>query len=963
MQNKIVNFFFLAVLFLSIAFCGGKVAFDVFAKATDYTAPELKNVTISPTVVATGSRFTVSLVANDGNGSGVEKVYVIVEGPSGQILHSEWPTYYSGTWTHSILMPIGSELGTWKVRSVYLSDNDGNERTLYGSDINYTFTVEKSSATYNQAYSLSSPTVNNCSPVFGSWLTCQQDKTQTRSIISSSPSYCMGSVSLSNLTRSCQCAYGNDWLNYNNSNLCTESGGVWGTDCVCTCSNSKVLRDGKCVSTSTAVTGTNTTTTGTSTTSGTTTTTGTTSTTSDLPSLPCTASDFSGWSTCVNGIQTMLLSSTANCILGDPIIKQCSDSQTTGDGTTTVNYCDTRTEVNESNKSDCVTSQGTWNSDKCSCDCKTGHLQGTKCVFTTIDIKNNCTSFIYADTWSSCDNGEAEQTREYTKVPEGCFGTPPTEQVKKACPATNACDKDEWTCEEWSKCSENNEQTRICRMKIDCPNVETDSPEVKTACTYVAPKVNCTYTYSDWSACNDNGKQTRVATGSPVGCTETTKKEVTEKTCELCKYEYSNWTVCFDGKKTRTATLLNKNSCFGKPEKLEDVCASDPTTTNQVSDECIKIGWTNKSDCDLYTYRKNIISECESNGLTTAAKCREYVLNKGKPTKCDNLNGAACDSLIDNVILSDFKDVIPTETKSQLSEVAGSSATIDTQQKVITVQPKADIGQATQSEAVKVDAMPLAVSSGTPQISVSLLSTSATSSSQGGLSPVGIAFDTDGDGLPDDMEKRLGTDPLKKDTDGDGVDDGTELKNGTNPLDALSQAALVTLSGVDKAIIDGKTLEQPKQANAVRSESLAVNSVETVKSNVNNNLKFQGKAKPNQVITLFIYSSMPIIVTVQADANGNWTYELDKTLVDGTHEAYIAVNNDQGKILEASLPTPFFISEAQAVSVDNFVATGDLSVAVPNNTNGMMILYIFGGLIVIFVLIAAILIIRQKYSE
>jgi hypothetical protein len=44
------------------------------------------------------------------------------------------------------------------------------------------------------------------------------------------------------------------------------------------------------------------------------------------------------------------------------------------------------------------------------------------------------------------------------------------------------------------------------------------------------------------------------------------------------------------------------------------------------------------------------------------------------------------------------------------------------------------------------------------------------------------APDTDGDGLPDDAEFALGTDPHKADTDGNGIDDFTEVMQGRNPL-------------------------------------------------------------------------------------------------------------------------------------------------------------------------------------
>jgi hypothetical protein len=60
-----------------------------------------------------------------------------------------------------------------------------------------------------------------------------------------------------------------------------------------------------------------------------------------------------------------------------------------------------------------------------------------------------------------------------------------------------------------------------------------------------------------------------------------------------------------------------------------------------------------------------------------------------------------------------------------------------------------------------------------------------------GANPVTLIFvepapvepvDTDQDGLPDDREAQLGTDPTAYDTDGDGVPDGGELNAGTDPL-------------------------------------------------------------------------------------------------------------------------------------------------------------------------------------
>ncbi len=50
--------------------------------------------------------------------------------------------------------------------------------------------------------------------------------------------------------------------------------------------------------------------------------------------------------------------------------------------------------------------------------------------------------------------------------------------------------------------------------------------------------------------------------------------------------------------------------------------------------------------------------------------------------------------------------------------------------------------------------------------------------------------DSDGDGLTDELEKAIGTNPHNADTDGDGVSDSQEVAAGTNPLDPNDQTNL-----------------------------------------------------------------------------------------------------------------------------------------------------------------------------
>jgi len=75
----------------------------------------------------------------------------------------------------------------------------------------------------------------------------------------------------------------------------------------------------------------------------------------------------------------------------------------------------------------------------------------------------------------------------------------------------------------------------------------------------------------------------------------------------------------------------------------------------------------------------------------------------------------------------------------------------------------------------------------------------------------GYGTDSDSDKLPDALEAKLGTDPLKADTDGDGYDDGTEVVNNYNPkgtgkLSDADQGIIAEALGFNKT-----SLEQARQ--------------------------------------------------------------------------------------------------------------------------------------------------------
>lgn len=66
-------------------------------------------------------------------------------------------------------------------------------------------------------------------------------------------------------------------------------------------------------------------------------------------------------------------------------------------------------------------------------------------------------------------------------------------------------------------------------------------------------------------------------------------------------------------------------------------------------------------------------------------------------------------------------------------------------------------------------------------VGIATLTTSCGSSEE--LAETAEAADSDGDGIPDEVERLIGTDPENPDTDGDGLSDGEEINRiGTDPL-------------------------------------------------------------------------------------------------------------------------------------------------------------------------------------
>lgn len=242
--------------------------------------------------------------------------------------------------------------------------------------------------------------------------------------------------------------------------------------------------------------------------------------------------------------------------------------------------------------------------------------------------------------------------------------------------------------------------------------------------------------------------------------------------------------------------------------------------------------------------------------------------------------------------------------------------------------------------------------------------------------------DTDGDGLFDLEEVEVWrTNPLSKDTDGDGYDDLAEINGGYDPLNPPA--------GKQTPMIAPKPIEEPKTAGAVAADIVLVieridNTVKTAPAgneNINsviipatnesndnanapivpaeeNKIVLEGKGPANIILTIFIYSAEPLVVTVKTDDDGTWRYELDKKLDDGQHEAYVTITDDTGRIQYKSTPISFIIKEARAETSEAKPAFVDVKQTTTDATKTYLL--ISGIIVAIVLVLGAILALRRK---
>ena len=229
-------------------------------------------------------------------------------------------------------------------------------------------------------------------------------------------------------------------------------------------------------------------------------------------------------------------------------------------------------------------------------------------------------------------------------------------------------------------------------------------------------------------------------------------------------------------------------------------------------------------------------------------------------------------------------------------------------------------------------------------------------------------LDFDHDGVSNAEEIRLGTDPYTKDSDHDGFNDGDEIQSGHDPKKFSPGDGRDKIIKEDmKSLVASEKTKQDQSGGAISKNKdirYAVEKVELIKAQSEtekDKLRFSGKALPNTFITLYVYST-PTIITVKTDADGNWSYDLDKNVDDGEHEVYVAVTDNTGKITARGEGIGF-VKTANAVTVKPIAEAAETAVSNQSPLERSQTEYFFVAFIAILFFSGAALIVVSRKSS
>lgn len=204
--------------------------------------------------------------------------------------------------------------------------------------------------------------------------------------------------------------------------------------------------------------------------------------------------------------------------------------------------------------------------------------------------------------------------------------------------------------------------------------------------------------------------------------------------------------------------------------------------------------------------------------------------------------------------------------------------------------------------------------------------------------------------------KKLDTDLLYKDSNRDGISDydsihfyhldpakPSPISNYGGKVVTAAEKIVLGFDPTKKELVK-MAVEEPASSTAPTVSGYTVTQVALTADNA---VVITGQALPNSFVTVFIYST-PIMVTVKANARGEWHYTLDQELENGEHTVYVATINNTGNIVAKS-PGYLFTRTAQAVGIAPTPAVPATGEQKPGLLGGnvlyLVIGLVFGGLL------------------
>lgn len=347
-------------------------------------------------------------------------------------------------------------------------------------------------------------------------------------------------------------------------------------------------------------------------------------------------------------------------------------------------------------------------------------------------------------------------------------------------------------------------------------------------------------------------------------------------------------------------------------------------------------------------------NRCSQAGADSSEECKNFYLDKyAEKVSCLGLSSTACGTSIkENYI----KAVV--ETAKEYESI--NSQKEDIFYKTMTVGKLENLVNQSNGEKILNLSIPLKEKETLIKVSQSYENITLRDTGLTQAAPIVVMIDSDGDGVPNDIEKRLGTKPNDKDTDDDGYKDGEELQHGYNPLgDGKKEMGL---SPVERAIILDQALEHPTTSGEEDPGlTVADAKAEYDEDGKESGYVFSGKAAANTVVTLYVYSDIPIVATIITDEYGNWKYDFAALLSDGEHEIYAVINDETGKIIKKSSPLSFLIQEAQAATETEPTNTQPA----PEATSNSIDYYLFAavGLALLGITIFLVTIVKSKMDK